>query len=30
MPEGDDDFGVSFDHLLDNRFILGAPDDVAE
>ena len=29
MPEGDDDFGVSFDDLLDNRFILGSPDDVA-
>ena len=30
MPEGDDDFGVAFDDLLDNRFILGSPDDVAE
>lgn len=30
MPEGDNDFGVSLDSLLDNRFILGAPDDVAE
>ena len=30
MPEGDNDFDVSLDALLDNRFILGAPDDVAE
>ena len=25
MPEGDDDFGASFDDLLENRFILGFP-----
>ena len=30
MPEGDDNLGQQFDDLLENRFILGSPDEVAE
>lgn len=30
MPKGDDDLGQQFDDLLEDRFILGSPDEVAE
>jgi alkanesulfonate monooxygenase SsuD/methylene tetrahydromethanopterin reductase-like flavin-dependent oxidoreductase (luciferase family) len=30
MPEGDNDLGVAFDELIKDRFLLGAPDEVAE
>jgi alkanesulfonate monooxygenase SsuD/methylene tetrahydromethanopterin reductase-like flavin-dependent oxidoreductase (luciferase family) len=29
MPEGDNDLSMAFDELAGDRFILGAPDDVA-
>jgi len=30
MPEGDNNFGVGFDELIRDRFLLGSPDEVAE
>jgi alkanesulfonate monooxygenase SsuD/methylene tetrahydromethanopterin reductase-like flavin-dependent oxidoreductase (luciferase family) len=30
MPEGDNNFGVEFDELIRDRFLLGSPDEVAE
>ena len=30
MPEGDNDLGVEFDELIQDRFLLGSPDEVAE
>ena len=30
MPDGDNDLSMAFDELAGDRFILGAPDDVAE
>ncbi|MEL0021980.1 MAG: LLM class flavin-dependent oxidoreductase [Rickettsiales bacterium] len=30
MPKGDDDLGLDFDDLLDDRFVFGSADEVAE
>ena len=30
MPEGDNDLGLEFDQLIQNRFFLGGPDEVAQ
>ncbi len=30
MPEGDDDLGLDFDELIRDRFVFGAPDEVAD
>ena len=30
MPKGDDDLGMEFDELLDDRFVFGSVDEVAE
>ena len=30
MPKGDDDLGMDFDELLDDRFVFGSVDEVAE
>ena len=30
MPKGDNDFGVMFDDLIQDRFLFGSPDEVAE
>lgn len=30
MPEGDNDFGVTFEELAGDRFLFGSPDEVAE
>ena len=30
MPEGDDDLSLDFDDLLDDRFLFGSPDEIAE
>ena len=30
MPAGDDDLGLDFDELIRDRFVFGAPDEVAE
>ncbi len=30
MPEGDNDFGVDFDELTRDRFLVGSPEEVAE
>ena len=30
MPEGDDDLGMDFDELLDDRFVFGSVDEVTD
>jgi len=30
MPKGDDNLGLAFEELLDERFLLGSPDEVAD
>ena len=30
MPKGDDDLSLDFDALLEDRFLFGSPDEVAE
>ena len=30
MPEGDDDLGLDFDELLDDRFVFGSVDEVTD
>ena len=30
MPAGDDDLGLDYDELIRDRFVFGAPDEVAE
>ncbi len=30
MPPGDDDLGLDFDELIRDRFVFGAPDEVAD